>query len=143
MHVRPVQPERAPSQTWSVFLKNQATGIWAYDFLLVIDLFFRNLFVFFILEFSSRRVVRFGVTRHPTDGWVAQQLCEATAFREAPRFLIRDRDCKYGKAFLRVPKGIHIQILKTLYRTPKANASGRCSDRVRRKETRRWMTQFC
>jgi hypothetical protein len=29
-----------------------------------------------------------GVTRTPADGWVAQQVREATPFGEAPRFLI-------------------------------------------------------
>jgi transposase InsO family protein len=49
-------------------------------------------------------------------------LREATAFGEAPRFLIRDRDRKYGEAFMRVAKGARIEILKTPYRAPKANA---------------------
>jgi putative transposase len=121
-YMRAARPDRAPSQTWSVFLKNHAQGIWACDFLPVIDLVFRTLYVFFIIELGSRRVVHFGLTRNPTDAWVAQQLREATAFGEAPRFLIRDRDCKYGEAFMRVAKGTRIEILKTPYRAPKANA---------------------
>ncbi len=47
---------------------------------------------------------------------------EATAFGEVPRFLIRDRDCNYGEGFTRVAKGSRIEILKTPYRAPKANA---------------------
>jgi hypothetical protein len=71
-YMRAARPERAPSQTWSVFLKNHAKGIWACDFLPVIDLFFRNLYVFFIVELHSRQVVHFAVTRNPTEDWVAQ-----------------------------------------------------------------------
>jgi putative transposase len=52
--------------------------------------------VYCIIEVGSRRVVHFGVTRHPTDAWVAQQLREATPEGLAPRFLIRDNDRKYG-----------------------------------------------
>jgi putative transposase len=96
--------------------------VWACDFLPVIDLFFRQVYLFFIIELSSRRVVHFGVTSHPTDAWVAQQLREATPYGQTPRFLIRDRDSKYGEAFIRVAKGSSIEILKTPYRAPKANA---------------------
>ncbi len=78
--------------------------------------------MFFIVELASRRVVHFGVTHSPTDWWVAQQLREATPYGQAPRFLIRDRDRKYGEAFTRVAKGNSLQVLKTPYRAPKANA---------------------
>ena len=64
---------------------------------------------------------RFGVTRNPTDVWVAQQLREATPFGEGPRFLIRDNDCKYGASFARVAKGTGIEVLRTPYGAPKAN----------------------
>src|SRR5919201_1090462 len=121
-YMRAARPERAPSQTWPVFLKNHAKDVWACDFLPVIDLFFRTSYVFFVIELASRRVMHFGVTRNPSDAWVAQQLREATAFGQAPRFLIRDRDRKYGDTFMRVAKGSRIEILKTPYRTPKANA---------------------
>jgi putative transposase len=67
-------------------------------------------------------VVHFAVTRHPTDAWVAQQLREATPFGVKPRFLIRDRDKKFGEAFGRVVKGTSVEILLTPYRSPQANA---------------------
>jgi transposase InsO family protein len=115
--------ERNPSkQKWSTFLHNHAHEIWACDFLQTFDLFFRTLFVFVIIELNSRRLVYFAVTRHPTDMWVAQQLREATPFGEAPRFLIRDNDRKYGHAFTRVATGTRIQVLRTPYGAPKANA---------------------
>ena len=81
--VRPVKPA---SQTWAIFLKNHAKDIWACDFLPVIDLWFRPLYLFFIIELASRRIVHFGVTQSPTDAWVAQQLREATPYGQAPRF---------------------------------------------------------
>jgi putative transposase len=121
-YMRDARPDRAPTQAWSVFLKNHVQGIWGCDFLPVIDLFFRPLYLFFVVELASRRVVHFGVTRQPTNAWVAQQLREATIFGQAPRFLICDRDRKYGEAFTRVAKGSGIEILRTPYRAPKANA---------------------
>jgi len=121
-YLRLVRPPRAPSQTWSIFLHNHAKDVWACDFLPVIDLFFRQMYLFFIAELASRRIVHFSITAHPTDEWVAQQLREATPFGQAPRFLIRDRDSKYGQTFTRVAAGTGIEILKTPYRAPKANA---------------------
>jgi transposase InsO family protein len=60
--------------------------------------------------------------RSTTDAWVAQQLREATQFGQAPRFLIRDRDSQYGETFTRVAVGTSIEVMKRLYRVPKANA---------------------
>jgi len=121
-YIRLARPHRIPNQTWLVFLGNHAKDIWACDFLPVIDLFFRQMRLFFIVELASRRIIYFNVTDHPTDAWVAQQLREATPFGQAPRFLIRDRDSKYGQNFTRVVAGSQIEILKTPYRAPKANA---------------------
>ena len=121
-YITQVRPAKPPSQTWAIFLKNHAKDMWACDFLPVIDIWFRPLFLFFIVELASRRIVHFGVTCSPTDAWVAQQLREATPFGQAPRFLIRDRDSKYGEVFTRVAVGSSIEVLKTPYRAPKANA---------------------
>jgi putative transposase len=78
--------------------------------------------VFVIIELSSRRVVHVGVTYHPREAWVAQQLREATAFGVGPRFLIRENDSKYGTQFDRVAAGAGIKVLYTPVRAPRANA---------------------
>jgi putative transposase len=70
----------------------------------VTDLFFRPLFAFVIIELTSRRVIHMGVTRSPTDPWVAQQLREATPYGQAPKYLIRDNDSKFGPLFTRFPR---------------------------------------
>ena len=85
-------------------------------------MFFRPLFAFFITELGSRRIVHVGVTRSPTDEWVAQQLREATPFGEAPHYLIRDNDAKYGAHFDAVAVGTGIEVLRTPIRAPRANA---------------------
>ena len=115
-------PSRKRSQTWSTFLANHANEIWACDFVQTYDLFFRMVFVFFIVELGSRKVVHYGVTRSPSDVWVAQQMREATPYGEGPRFLIRDNDGKYGQGFARVTEDRQIEILKTPVRAPQANA---------------------
>jgi len=103
-------------------LHNHAADIWACDFLQVTDLFFRPFFAFFITELKSRRVIHVGVTRSPTDPWVAQQLREATAYGQAPKYLIRDNDSKFGPSFARVATTSAIEMLKTPYHAPRANA---------------------
>ena len=118
--VRPAQPPRTKGQTWGTFLKNHAHEMWACDFLQTYDLWFRTLFVFFIIELGSRRVVHCAVTSSPTDRWVAQLLREATPFDIHPRFLIRDNDGKYGSDFTRAASDI--EVVRTPIRAPKANA---------------------
>jgi transposase InsO family protein len=121
-YMHAARPPRAPSQTWRTFLRNHAHEMWACDFLPVVDVFFRQTFLFFLIELSSRCVVHFGVTGAPTSEWVAQQLREATPHGTAPRFLIRDNDGKYGTIFDRVAEGSGIEIVRTPYRAPRANA---------------------
>jgi putative transposase len=110
------------SQTWRTFLRNHAAAIWACDFLQLHDIWFRDLFVFVIIELASRRVVHIAVSRHPSDRWAAQQLREATPFGEGPRFLIRDNDDKYGLQFDRTAAGVGIKILRTPIAAPRANS---------------------
>ncbi len=54
-------------QSWATFLANHVGETWACDFVQTYDLFFRTVFVYFILELGSRRVVHYGVTRAPGD----------------------------------------------------------------------------
>jgi hypothetical protein len=119
-------PSRPRGQTWATFLHNHANDIWACDFLQVTDLYFRPLFAFFIMELGSRRIVHVGVTRTPTDQWVAQQLREATPFGVAPNYLIGDNDGKYGSHVAAVAAGTGIELLRTLgtlwVKAPRANA---------------------
>src|SRR5262249_25656617 len=113
---------RLRGQTWASFLQNHAKDIWACDFLQVTDLFFRSLFAFFIIDLRSRRVIHVSVTRSPTDAWTAQQLREATAYGQGPKYLMRDRDSKFGPCFARVALTSGIKTLKTPYPAPRANA---------------------
>ncbi len=79
-------------------------------------------YAFFIIELKSREVIYVGVTRSPTDPWVAQQLREATPYELALKYLIRDIDSKFGPCFARVAATSTIEILKTSYHAPRANA---------------------
>ena len=124
-YMRQARGRHRPSsshQTWMTFLQNHAPGIWACDFLPVTTLFFSVVYVYFVIELQSRRIVHFGVTASPTDPWVAQQLREATGFGTHPKRLIRDNDSKFGANFARMANVSGIELLRTPYRAPKANA---------------------
>jgi len=115
-------PPLKSGQSWATFIANHAGETWACDFVQSFDLLFRAVFVYFIVELRSRRVVHYGVTRSPGDFWIAQQVREATPYAEGPRFLIRDNDGKYGSSFTRAAHRRGIDVIQTPVRAPKANA---------------------
>lgn len=117
-----VRKRPSPGKSWATFLRNHSKDIWACDFLPMVDLFFGQLYAFFVVEHGTGKVVHFGVTRHPTDEWTAQQLREATAFGARPKYLIRDNDAKFGPKFQKVAEGASVKILKTPIEAPKANS---------------------
>ena len=108
-------------ETWATFLKNQAGNIWACDFTVVNDWLFRQWYIFVVLELKTRRIIHTSVTKYPTDEWTAQQLREATPRGKGPKYLIRDRDSKYGTQLSAVVVSTGIKELRTPYRTPQAN----------------------
>jgi putative transposase len=109
-------------QRWSTFLCNHANAVWCCDFVQSYDALFRPVFAFFIVHLASRRVIHVAATRWPTQQWTAQQLRNATMDGESPKFLIRDRDDKFGALFDRVARGGRIRVIKTAVRTPNMNA---------------------
>jgi hypothetical protein len=81
-----------------------------------------SLHAFVIVHHESRRVVHFGVTGHPTDEWITQQVRDARPFEEKPKYLICDNDKRYGPLFERVAKASGTEVFHTLYEAPRANA---------------------
>jgi len=69
------------------------------DFFTVPTATFRVLYVFFILLNDRREVIHFNVTYSPSAFWTGQQIVEAFPWDSAPKYLVRDRDKKYGKEF--------------------------------------------
>ena len=122
-HIRGVRPRRGGGQDWSTFLHNHADQTWACDFLQTHDLLFRPIFAFVIIELHTRRVLHAGVTRSPSDQWVAQQFRNALLDHDAPRFLIRENDSKFGVTFQNLAEGAGTEVLRTPFRAPRANAT--------------------
>ena len=92
---------RPPSQGWKTFLRNHADAIASMDMFVVPTISFRLLYGLLILRHSRRELLWLGVTEHPSAEWIAGQLTEACGWREAPRYIVRDRDSAYGDVFIR------------------------------------------
>ncbi len=84
-------------QIWRTFIRNHAKEVWACDFLTQYTAFFAVAYVFVIMEIRSRRIVHVNVTTNPTLSWVKQQIREATALGQTPRFLVHDNDGIFGQ----------------------------------------------
>ena len=114
---------RDPTGTWREFLTRHSSDIWACDFFCVPTVLFQTLHVFFVIRLANREILHVEVTRHPTAGWVAQQIVECCAWdRAPPRFLIHDRDSRYGASFDRRVRGLGVRQVRTPFRSPRANA---------------------
>jgi transposase InsO family protein len=92
---------RPPSQGWRTFLRNHADAIASMDLFVVPTISFRLLYGLLILRHSRRELLWLAVTAHPNAEWIARQLTEACGWKQAPRYLVRDRDRAYGEAFIR------------------------------------------
>jgi len=49
------------------------------------------------MEIGSQRIVHVNVTSNPTLSWVKQQIRDATAWDQTPRFLVHDNDSIFGQ----------------------------------------------
>ena len=92
---------RPPSQGWKTFLRSHADAIASMDMFVVPTISFRLLYGLLILRHSRRELLWLGVTTHPNAEWISRQLTEACGWKEAPRYIVRDRDGAYGEAFIR------------------------------------------
>ena len=119
MPKRPAPPDAL--KNWLAFLKNHRELITGFDFFTVPNVTFQVLYVFFIIRHDRRKIVHFAITSHPYAEWVVQQLREAFPFDSAPRYLILDRDGKYGDVVPRILKSWGIKPVRTSYRSPWQN----------------------
>jgi hypothetical protein len=80
---------------------------------------------FFVIRLANREILHVAVTPHPTAEWAAQQIVEGAWDRAPPRFLIHDRDSRYGVNFDRRVGGLGIRQVRTPVRSPRAVAERR------------------
>ncbi len=125
-HRVPPAPQRRRATTWRDSLQRHRDVLLACGFFTVETRFFKTLHVLFFLAVGTRRVHLAGCTAHPTAAWVTQQarnLVWTLHDEDAPlRFLIHDRDAKFPATFDTVFAAEGVEVVRTPYRAPKANA---------------------
>jgi putative transposase len=118
-------PERACT-TWAAFLRSQADGLLACDFLETVTLSGARMYVLAVIEHRTRRIRILGVTAHPTASWVVQAARNLVMDLEdagcRARFLIRDREAKFPAIFDAVLADAGIKVVLTGGRVPRMNA---------------------
>src|SRR5271157_988660 len=110
-----------PAQRWLAFLRNHRDAIAAMDFFAAPTIIFGVLYCFFVISHDRRRILHFNITKHPTSSWVIQQLREAFPFESASRFLIFDRDAKYGLEVPVAVRSLKMSPVRTSFESPWQN----------------------
>jgi len=108
-------------------LKNHASQIVSVDFFVVPSITFRSVYVLVFLSHDSRRIIHVNVTANPTAQCCAQQARNAFCDHEPPRFLLRDRDKKFGEVFTETVTALDIDPLLTTHKSPWQNG---CAERL-------------
>jgi putative transposase len=91
------------------------------DFFTVPTLRLNLLYCFVVIGHDRRRILHLNVTKDPTSWWVVQQLREAFPFESSPRFLIFDRDTKYGVEVPSAVRSLKIHPVRTSFESPWQN----------------------
>lgn len=118
-------PERSNS-TWADFLRSQADALLACDFFETVTLSGARMYIFAVIEHTSRRIRVLGATAHPTAAWVAQAArnlvmdLQGTGCRA--RFLIRDRDGKFPDLFDAILADAGMEAVLSGIQMPRMNA---------------------
>ncbi|MGY0063597.1 integrase core domain-containing protein [Streptomyces sp. LZ34] len=124
-HGIPPAPERQ-STTWADFLRSQAKAILACDLFEVRTLTGARLYIFAVIEHTTRRIRVLGATAHPTAEWIVQLgrnlLMDLKDASSKAKFLIRDRDSKFTAAFDALMTGAGLKVVTTGIRIPRMNS---------------------
>jgi putative transposase len=110
-----------PVQRWLTFLRNHRETIAAMDFFTVLTITFGVLYCFFVIGHHRRKILGLNVTRNPNALWIVQQMREAWPYAAAPKFLLFDRDSKFGSEVLSAARAIGSQPIRTAFRSPWQN----------------------
>ena len=88
------------------------------DFFTVPTLTFSILYCFFVIGHDRRKILRFNVTQAPSALWIVQQMREACPYAPAHKFLLLDRDSKFGIDVISSVKDMGSQPVRTTFRSP-------------------------
>ena len=111
-------------RTWLNFLSNHTKRYLACDFMVVDTLFLERLYVFSVMDVTSRKIILFNVTANPTAIWLETVVRSGFCLLEdLPGVIISDRDGIYGNWFGEFLKdSFDMKLIRTPPRTPNCNA---------------------
>jgi len=115
-------PRGPSSQRWMTFVRNHAQGILACDFFVTVTASFRVLYVLVIMELGTRRIAHFNVTAHPTADWTLQLSERSSQVRNRTVSSSTTANSIYSSELHSALKAMGLNILKTPFRAPQANA---------------------
>jgi putative transposase len=110
-----------PAQRWLTFLRNHREAIAAMDFFTVPTLTFGVLYCFFVIGHDRRKILHFNVTQNPSALWIVQQMREAWPYASMHKFLLFDRDSKFGRDVVSAVSELGSEPVRTAYRSPWQN----------------------
>jgi len=112
----------ALAPAWKRFLQNHMRDAAAMDMFVVVTVSFRLLYALVIMSHGRRKILYVDTTEHPTQEWLLKGALQAFAKNPRLKYLIRDRDCCYGRKFSQQLKarGIHEHVIPR--QSPWANA---------------------
>jgi transposase InsO family protein len=113
--------DEGKAKRWLAFLNNHREIIVAFDFFTVPTLSFRTLYCFFVIEHRRRRLLHFDCSEHPTANWIVQQLREALPLPCPYRYVLFDRDAKFGTQVFAFLQSSGIEPVRTSLRSPWQN----------------------
>jgi transposase InsO family protein len=115
-------PEKSRSrQALDRIPQEHREAIAAMDFFTVPTLTFGVLYCFFVIGHDRRKILGVNVTRNPNALWIVQQMREAWPYAPAPRFLLFDRDSKFGSDVVSAVRDMGSQPTRTAFRSPWQN----------------------
>jgi putative transposase len=121
LHGLKLRTDRAMAKRWLAFLENHREVMAAFDFFTAPTLTFRVLYGFFVIEHHRRRILHFNATALPTSEWIVQQLREALPLPGPYRYIVFDRDRKFGADVRTFLKASGIKAVRTHVRSPWQN----------------------
>ena len=116
--------DRRQDQSWYRFLKSHSQRFLACDFITVETAFLKRLYVFALMDTSTRKIIAVAVTKNPNAPWLESVIRNAFInWNVFPKYLVSDRDGVYGEWFGKFLKDCYdVTLYRTPPRTPNCNA---------------------